>query len=50
LLEATCLDEAVNLQGEAGFQELLFGMRKAEIGKDVSTAFLGPDSFGMNTL
>ena len=41
--EAACFDEAINLQGEAGFELLALGIGKAEVGKDVATAFLDPD-------
>ena len=39
LLEVAPLDQAVDLQGELGLQRLLFGMRQAEVGEDISTAF-----------
>ena len=39
LLEAAPLDEAVDLQGELGLQQFLFGMRQTEVGEDISTAF-----------
>src|SRR5436309_1990054 len=40
LLEAAFFYEAVNLQGQPGFQELLFGVRETEISKDIPGAFL----------
>jgi hypothetical protein len=40
LLEAAPLDEAVDLQSELGLQQFPFGMRRAEVGEDISTAFL----------
>jgi hypothetical protein len=43
LLEAAFFDEAVNPQRERGFQELLLGVGKTEVGKNISTAFLHPD-------
>jgi hypothetical protein len=45
LLEAALFDEAVNLQRKLGFQEFLFGMGEAEVGKNVSAAFFHPDWF-----
>src|SRR6266568_108492 len=40
LLEAAFFDEAVNLQREPRFQELLLGMGQTEVGKNVAAAFL----------
>jgi len=40
LSEAALLDEAVNLEREAGFQQFLFGVREPEISEDVSAALL----------
>jgi hypothetical protein len=45
LLEAATFDEAVNLESKLSFQDLLFRMGEAEVGKDISTAFLCPDWF-----
>ena len=41
--EAAFFDEAINLQGEAGFELLARGIGKAEVGKDVAAAFFDPD-------
>lgn len=41
--EATRLDEAVNLEREARFQEFLFRMGKPEIGENVPTALFELD-------
>ena len=41
--EAAGFDQAINLQGEAGFELLALGMNKAEVGKDIATAFFDPD-------
>ena len=40
LLEAAFFDEAVDLQREPRFQELLLGMGQTEVGKNVAAAFL----------
>ena len=40
LLEAAFFNEAVNLQRQSGFQELLFGVRETEISKDIASAFV----------
>ena len=45
LLEAPFFDEAINMQRQRGFQELLFGMGETEVGKNISTAFLYFDRF-----
>ena len=39
LLEAAPFDEALDRQGKLGLQQFLFGMRQAEVGEDISTAF-----------
>jgi len=41
--EAAALHQAVNLQRELGFQKLLFWMGKAQVSKNISTAFLYSD-------
>jgi len=41
--EAAFFDEAINFQGEAGFELLALGIGKAEIGKDITAAFFDPD-------
>ncbi len=41
--KATDFDQAINLQGEAGFELLSRGIGKAEIGKDVAATFFDPD-------
>jgi len=41
--EPALFDEAINLQGEAGFKLLALGIGKAEVGKDVAAAFLDLD-------
>ena len=41
--EAAFFDEAINLQGEAGFELLARGIGKAEVGEDVAAAFFDPD-------
>src|SRR3972149_7431702 len=41
--EAAFFDEAINLQGEAGFELPPLGIGKAEIGKNIAAAFFDPD-------
>ena len=45
LLEAAFLDEAVDLEGKLGLQELLLGIRETKVGKNVSAAFFHSDWF-----
>lgn len=37
--QATVFEDRIDLQGELGFEELLFGIEETEIGEDVSGAF-----------
>jgi hypothetical protein len=41
--ETAFFDEAINLQGKAGFELLARGIGKAEVSKDVAAAFFDPD-------
>jgi hypothetical protein len=43
LLKASTFNEAVNLQGKLGLQELLFGTGETKVGKNISAAFFHPD-------
>ncbi len=43
LPEAAAFDKTVNLQGELGFQQLLLGMGKTEVSKNISAAFFPLD-------
>ena len=39
LSQAAFFDEAINLQGEVGFELLARGVSKAEVGKNIAAAF-----------
>src|SRR5262249_16207931 len=44
LCQATCCDQFVDLQSQAGLEQLLLRIRQSEIGKDVAAARFCPDS------